>query len=59
MARGVAIGGSAHALGTATAAAVEPSIAPAAALAFMLSGTFMSVFCLAPCAAALNALFEH
>jgi len=43
LARGIALGGSAHALGTATAAADEPCIAPAAALAFLLCGTLMSL----------------
>ena len=55
LARGLAIGGSAHALGTATAAGSdEPSIAPAAALCFMISGALMNLMACSP--AAVNAL---
>ena len=49
LARGLAIGGSAHALGTAMAAGSdEPSIAPAAALCFMISGAMMNVMACSP-----------
>ena len=55
LARGLAIGGSAHALGTAMAAGSdEPSIAPAAALCFMISGAMMNVMACSP--AVINAL---
>jgi putative effector of murein hydrolase/putative effector of murein hydrolase LrgA (UPF0299 family) len=59
LARGLAIGGSAHALGTATAAGSdEPSIAPAAALCFMISGALMNFMACTPAVAnALVSLF--
>ena len=59
LARGLAIGGSAHALGTATAAGSdEPSIAPTAALCFMISGALMNVMACTPAVAnALVSLF--
>eukprot|EP00277_Geminigera_cryophila_P006612 CAMPEP_0179414924 /NCGR_PEP_ID=MMETSP0799-20121207/5947_1 /TAXON_ID=46947 /ORGANISM="Geminigera cryophila, Strain CCMP2564" /LENGTH=444 /DNA_ID=CAMNT_0021187607 /DNA_START=308 /DNA_END=1644 /DNA_ORIENTATION=+ len=43
LARGIALGGNAHALGTAAAAVDEPCIASLAALAFLLCGTIMSL----------------
>jgi len=41
VARGVAIGGTSHALGTASVTASEPKIAPPSAVTFLVTGTFL------------------
>eukprot|EP00960_Hanusia_phi_P051866 761073-Hanusia_phi.AAC.2 len=44
IARGVAMGGTSHALGTASVASSEPKISPPSAVTFLLSGSFMVAF---------------